>query len=352
MDELKGIDAEGYMPFIKAAKEAYKNYYSDKDITPGLACIYHVVLKGIIDKDLIGNEYISRFLDASPEQLAGILWDYLLNKGYRFNKITEEILDPGKGYRKEPTPIVLEFAREHLIPLLQSRAKEMYADSEDTPSVDALAVWGVGYQHFCWILLNMIDPSKKVLRLHTVYKLGSPVYQIFLEHANLKKMPKKKPVTESATITKKINSVLSFLSNPVYLYREHCVKEGTQLSRYLNQGYQIPKVFHKGNLDGTDWWDSREVLALNPEQVLRTQKHLTAILNRRKKILSLMPSSYLDMYLDILTAMSSKVMELITLKPGSSLRTIAELLLEGVSPERIAKLAYSRHSKNLKPIQP
>jgi hypothetical protein len=65
-----------------------------------------------------------------------------------------------------------------------------------------------------------------------------------------------------------------------------------------------------------------------------------------------MPSSYLDMYLDILTAMSSKVMELITLKPGSSLRTIAELLLEGVSPERIAKLAYSRHSKNLKPIQP
>lgn len=352
MDELRGIDKEGYMPFLKAAKEEYKTSFSNKSVTPGMACIYYIALKGIQGKDLLGNAYINKFVGASPEQLASILWDYLLKSGYRYNKISDEILEKGKGYRDNPTPIILEFAREHLIPLLQSRAKEIYADEENTSGANPLSVWGISYQQSCWVLLNLIDPSQKVLYLHTAYKLGSPDYQIFLEQGNLKKMPKKKPVTESAATTKKINSVLSFFSNPVYLYREHCVKEGTQLSRYLNQGYQIPKVFHKGNLDGTNWWDSREVLALNPDQMLRAQKHLTAIINRRKKILSLMPSSYLDMYLDILTAMSSKVMELITLKPGSSLRTIAELLLEGVSPERIAKLAYSRHSKNLKPIQP
>lgn len=349
MDDLSKIAANGYMDFIKAAKEAYKKYYADDSITPGMACLYHIVLKGIQEKELLCNKYINQFLNASPEKLAKILWEYLLDEGYRFNKVSVEIIIPGSGYREEPTPIIEEFARDHLIPLLQARAKEMYADADGTPSESPLAVWGIGYQQFCWVLLNLIDPSKKVLRLKTTYKQGSPVYNIYLEHANLKPMPKKKPMTESAAITKKINSVLSFFSNPVHLYKEHCVKEGTQLHRYLCHEYKIPKMLI---FDGSVWWESKEILAMKPEQILRTQKHLAAIANRRKKILSMMPGNYPEMYQAILSAMASNVMELITKKPGSSLHDIAELLLEGVSPERIAKLAYSRHSKNLKPIQP
>lgn len=352
MDDLSKIAANGYMDFIKAAKEAYKKYYADDSISPGMACLHHIVLKGIQEKELLSNTYINQFLKASPEKLAKILWEYLLNEGYRFNKVSAEMLIPGSGYREEPTPIIEEFARDHLIPLLQARAKEMYADADDTPSESPLAVWGIGYQQFCWVLLNLIDPSKNVLRLKTTYKQGSPVYNIYLEHANLKPMPKKKPVTESAAITKKINSVLSFFSNPVHLYKEHCVKEGSQLHRYLTHEYRVPKMFRKVIYDGALIWESKEILAMKPEHLIKAQNHLAAILNRRKKILSMMPDNYPEMYQAILSAMASNVMELIMKKPGSSLHDIAELLLEGVSPERIAKLAYSRYSKTLKPIQP
>ena len=351
MDELRDIAEGGYMPFLKAAKEEHKSCFTNGSVTPGMACVYYIVSKGILGKGLLDfkvNKYLNQFLEASPEQLASILMDYLItNYGYRYTKITSEIHESGKGFKTEPTPIILEFARDHLIPILRARAKEIYADTEarDKP----LNICGVGYQQGCWLLLNLIDPSKKVLRLDSYRKYGKAYYQIFLEHDKLSSRPKKKPISESAAITQKINSVLSFFSNPVFLYKVHCVEKGTQLFRYLDHLYDIPKVFPE---IGLDVMSPADMLTLNPEHALRVQRFITGILNRRKKILSMMPSSYSEMYLSILSSMAANVMELITLEPGSPLHTVAELLLEGVSPERIAKLAYSRHSKNLKPIQP